>query len=76
MTRHDKWGREFSGHSADLELRPSRYDLIKTGAGLTLDTSLRGWTVLRARDKSSSADAWLVVKVGEVSLINSNLYCH
>ena len=74
VTRHDKWGREFSGHSADLELRPSRYNLIKTGAGITLDTVLRGWTVLRVRDKSSGADAWLVVKVGEVSLIMSKLY--
>ena len=64
VTRHDKWGRVFSGDQESVRTRRSRFDLIKSaGAGSSLETAARGWTVVRAWHQDK--EAWLVARVGE-----------
>ena len=66
LTRHDKWGRQFSGavKQESVGVRPSRFDFVKT-SGLGLDTRMRGWTVWQVYDKAANVGGWMVFKVGE-----------
>ena len=64
VSKHDKYGREFSDSSVELSYRPSRFDLVRL-SGQTAGTAGRGWTVIRLWDRVTAQQAWLTLRVGE-----------
>ena len=68
VSRHDKYGRQFSetaGWPAEQPgLRPSRFDLMKLTSQTAVTVS-RGWTVVRLEDKQTGQEAWLNLRLGD-----------
>ena len=57
VSKHDKYGREFSDSSVELSYRLSRFDLVRL-SGQTAGTAVRGWTVIRLWDRITSPSPW------------------